>query len=431
MDEVAPGRSRVGRAVEHHENERGVRVPVEIAVVEEQDQLVGRDQIVEERLDVEAERGRRHGELCERVVDLVGPVLHVVARDVAEVAATGAGRGHRQAVDASDELDRVVVRRDGPLDRRVEPGIDRARIQSGSVPRAPVHAAAVPREADARSERAVGAADARARGAVVARARLGRAHGARGPGVVSAAAPRDEERDRRERKQENRANHEASRKRAGAAASRSGDTPHHETLPERRGLASWPGSACGLLGATRRTRHDALMPGSSFGVAFRVTTAGESHGPANVVIVDGCPPGLELSLADLVPDLARRRPGQSRLVSQRDEGDAPEILSGVFEGKTTGTPIAILVRNEDARGRDYADLADKYRPRPRGLHLGCEVRVSRPPRRRPREREGDGRQGGGGRDREEAPRTRVRCVASSVGSRRSAMSSLASTTPPP
>lgn len=104
------------------------------------------------------------------------------------------------------------------------------------------------------------------------------------------------------------------------------------------------------------------MAGSTFGQAFRVTTAGESHGPGNLVIVDGCPPGLPLSVDDLVADLARRRPGQSRIVTQRKEPDAPEILSGVFEGRTTGTPIAILVRNVDARSRDYADLADKYRP---------------------------------------------------------------------
>lgn len=104
------------------------------------------------------------------------------------------------------------------------------------------------------------------------------------------------------------------------------------------------------------------MAGSTFGTLFRVTTAGESHGPANVVIVDGCPPGLELGLDDLLPDLARRRPGQSKLVTQRQETDAPEILSGVFEGRTTGTPIAILFRNEDQRERDYADIADLYRP---------------------------------------------------------------------
>ena len=104
------------------------------------------------------------------------------------------------------------------------------------------------------------------------------------------------------------------------------------------------------------------MSGNSFGQAFRITTAGESHGPANVVIIDGCPPGLALSVEDLRGDLARRRPGQSRIVTQRMESDEPEILSGVFEGKTTGTPIAILIRNQDAKSRDYADIADKYRP---------------------------------------------------------------------
>ncbi len=104
------------------------------------------------------------------------------------------------------------------------------------------------------------------------------------------------------------------------------------------------------------------MPGNSFGQAFRVTTAGESHGPANVVIIDGCPPGLPLSEADIIPDLERRRPGQSKIVTQRKESDAPEILSGVFEGETTGTPIAIIVRNEDQRTRDYANIKDVYRP---------------------------------------------------------------------
>ncbi len=104
------------------------------------------------------------------------------------------------------------------------------------------------------------------------------------------------------------------------------------------------------------------MPGNSFGQAFRITTAGESHGPGNLVIVDGCPPGLPLGVEDLIPDLARRRPGQSAIVTQRDEPDAPEILSGVFEGKTTGTSIAILVRNRDQRSRDYSAIRDKYRP---------------------------------------------------------------------
>lgn len=104
------------------------------------------------------------------------------------------------------------------------------------------------------------------------------------------------------------------------------------------------------------------MPGNSFGQAFRITTAGESHGPGLVVIVDGCPPALPLGPEDLETDLARRRPGQSKLVSQRKEADAAEILSGVFEGRTTGTPIAILIRNQDARSKDYDALADLYRP---------------------------------------------------------------------
>jgi len=104
------------------------------------------------------------------------------------------------------------------------------------------------------------------------------------------------------------------------------------------------------------------MAGNSFGQLFRITTAGESHGPGNVVIVDGCPPGLTLSEADLQPDLDRRRPGQSRIVTQRAEPDEAEILSGVFDGQTTGTPIAILIRNKDQRSRDYSDIKDKYRP---------------------------------------------------------------------
>ncbi len=104
------------------------------------------------------------------------------------------------------------------------------------------------------------------------------------------------------------------------------------------------------------------MAGNTFGQAFRITTAGESHGPANVVIVDGCPPGLALSADDLRPDLARRRPGQSTIVTQRQEADEPEILSGIFEGRTTGTPIAILFRNADQRSRDYEEIKDLYRP---------------------------------------------------------------------
>ncbi len=104
------------------------------------------------------------------------------------------------------------------------------------------------------------------------------------------------------------------------------------------------------------------MPGNSFGELFRVTTAGVSHGPGYVAIIDGCPPGLPLSVDDLLPDLRRRRPGQSKIVTQRQEPDVPEIWSGVFDGKTDGTSIAILFCNEDQRSQDYADIKDKYRP---------------------------------------------------------------------
>lgn len=104
------------------------------------------------------------------------------------------------------------------------------------------------------------------------------------------------------------------------------------------------------------------MAGNSFGQIFRVTTAGESHGPANVVILDGVPPGIELSEQDLLFDLARRRPGQSKITTQRNESDTPEIIAGVFEGRTTGTSLAILFRNEDQRSKDYSDIQDKYRP---------------------------------------------------------------------
>src|SRR3954467_2380951 len=105
-----------------------------------------------------------------------------------------------------------------------------------------------------------------------------------------------------------------------------------------------------------------FMPGNSFGERFRVTTAGVSHGPGYVVIIDGCPPGLPLDVEDLLPDLERRRPGQSKLVTQRKEADAPEIWSGVYEGVTDGTPIGILFRNADQRSGDYGDILDKYRP---------------------------------------------------------------------
>ena len=104
------------------------------------------------------------------------------------------------------------------------------------------------------------------------------------------------------------------------------------------------------------------MAGNTFGKLFRVTTAGVSHGPGYLCIIDGCPAGLELGVADLLPDLARRKPGQSKLTTQRDEADAPEIWSGVFEGRTDGTPIGLLFRNSDQRSGDYGDIKDKYRP---------------------------------------------------------------------
>src|SRR5690606_18110645 len=104
------------------------------------------------------------------------------------------------------------------------------------------------------------------------------------------------------------------------------------------------------------------MSGNSFGLLFSVTTFGESHGPAMGCIVDGCPPGLELDASDLQRDVDRRRTGTSRFVSQRREADRVEILSRVFEGRTTGTPIGILIENTDARSRDYEKIKDRFRP---------------------------------------------------------------------
>jgi chorismate synthase len=104
------------------------------------------------------------------------------------------------------------------------------------------------------------------------------------------------------------------------------------------------------------------MAGSTFGHLLQITNFGESHGPAIGCVIDGCPPGLALSESDLQPDLDRRKPGTSRHVTQRRESDRVEILSGIYEGHTTGTPIALLIRNEDARSSDYAELADTFRP---------------------------------------------------------------------
>ena len=104
------------------------------------------------------------------------------------------------------------------------------------------------------------------------------------------------------------------------------------------------------------------MSGNTLGTLFTVTSFGESHGAALGCVVDGCPPGMALSEADIQHDLDRRKPGTSRHVTQRRESDAVEILSGVFEGKTTGTPIALLIRNEDQRSKDYGNIANTFRP---------------------------------------------------------------------
>jgi chorismate synthase len=104
------------------------------------------------------------------------------------------------------------------------------------------------------------------------------------------------------------------------------------------------------------------MSGNTLGTLFCVTNFGESHGPAIGCVVDGCPPGLTLAVEDIQQELDRRRPGTSRHVTQRQEADQVEILSGIFEGKTTGTPIALLIRNVDARSKDYSAIADTFRP---------------------------------------------------------------------
>lgn len=129
----------------------------------------------------------------------------------------------------------------------------------------------------------------------------------------------------------------------------------HSTSNDRR---------CFLSGTGRIDpgTYNSDMAGNTFGKLFRVTTAGVSHGPGYLCIIDGCPAGLGLSIDDLLPDLRRRRPGQSKLTTQRDEADIPEIWSGVFEGRTDGTPIGIVFRNADQRSGDYGDIKDKYRP---------------------------------------------------------------------
>ena len=104
------------------------------------------------------------------------------------------------------------------------------------------------------------------------------------------------------------------------------------------------------------------MPGNSHGQLFKVTTYGESHGEAIGCIIDGCPPNLKIDVKDIQKDLDRRKPGKTRHTSQRRESDTVKILSGIFEGKTTGTPISLIIYNEDARSKDYSDIKDLYRP---------------------------------------------------------------------
>lgn len=104
------------------------------------------------------------------------------------------------------------------------------------------------------------------------------------------------------------------------------------------------------------------MAGNSFGTLFSITTFGESHGKAIGVIIDGCPPNIDIDEDFIQSELDKRRPGQSKITTQRKESDTAQILSGVFEGKSTGTPIAILIPNEDQRSKDYSHIADKYRP---------------------------------------------------------------------
>ena len=104
------------------------------------------------------------------------------------------------------------------------------------------------------------------------------------------------------------------------------------------------------------------MPGNSFGTLFKLMTFGESHGPAIGVVLDGVPPLLDLDVLDIQKELDRRKPGQSAVTTPRKEGDVVEILSGVFEGKTTGAPLAMMIRNEDQRSKDYGDIKYKFRP---------------------------------------------------------------------
>lgn len=121
-------------------------------------------------------------------------------------------------------------------------------------------------------------------------------------------------------------------------------------------------SKCAVKIDKLRLTHPFIMSGNTLGTLFTVTTFGESHGPSIGCVIDGCPPGMALSEADIQPELDRRKPGTSRHVTQRQESDTVRILSGVYEGKTTGTPIALLIQNEDQRSKDYGNILSVFRP---------------------------------------------------------------------
>jgi chorismate synthase len=124
------------------------------------------------------------------------------------------------------------------------------------------------------------------------------------------------------------------------------------------------------------------MSHNTFGHLFRVTTWGESHGPAIGCTVDGCPPGVSLSETDIQPWLDKRKPGQNKFTTQRKEPDEVRILSGTFEGKTTGTPIQLMIENTDQRSKDYGEIAQSLPPRPCRHHLSPEIWHPRLSRRR-------------------------------------------------
>ena len=152
------------------------------------------------------------------------------------------------------------------------------------------------------------------------------------------------------------------------------------------------------------------MSGSSFGKLFRITTWGESHGPGIGVVIDGCPAGLALGAEDIQAFLDRRKPGQSKYTTKRNESDSVEILSGVFEGKTSGTPISVLVRNQDQRSRGLWQHRRSIPPRTRRLSVYTEIRRPGLPRRRALFRARDDRPCCGRRSGFSAPeRTRDHC----------------------